>query len=115
MFTYHRFSITETDHFVPSEYPQVQASIQHIVEQLSAEPGIKMEMLLSFVKDHCINSLQVKEHPELASLISTKSLPLQSIEALFEAGRNNRVFKKELEEHIRSCFESFNPGNEFTQ
>jgi hypothetical protein len=104
MLTYHQFSIMEGDHFVPSAFPQVDASIRYVVAQLSEEPGIKMEMLLSFVKDHCIRSVQVTEHPELADRISTKSLPFQPIEALFEAARNNRVFRQELEDYIRSCF-----------
>jgi hypothetical protein len=101
---YQKFSITDKDHFNPSNFPQLETSIQKVVEQLAAEPAVKIEMLLSFVKDHCINSKQVKDHPELADLISTQSLPLQVMEALFEAGKKNPVFVMELEEYIRSCF-----------
>ncbi len=104
MFIYQKFSIAATAHFVPSKFPQLEASIQQVIRQLADEPVIKVEMVLSFVKDHRINSSQAKAYPGLASLISNQSLPLQLLEALFEAGRDNPVFKKELEEHVRSRF-----------
>jgi hypothetical protein len=110
MFIYQKFSISATAHFVPSEFPQLEASIQQVIKQLAEEPVIKVDMVLSFVKDHSINSTQVKANPGLAGLISTKSLPLQLMEALFEAGRNNRVFMQELEEYIRSRFATTDPN-----
>jgi hypothetical protein len=113
MFIYQKFSISTTAHFVPSEFPQLEASIQQVIKQLADEPVVKVEMVLSFVKDHCINSTQVKSYPELASLISNQSLPLQLLEALFEAGRNNPVFKKGLEEHIRCRFTTTDPNKSF--
>lgn len=103
-FAYQIFSISDTDHFIPAKFPQLEASIQKLVHQLAGEPPAKIEMVLCFVKDHCINSDQVKHHPELAALISTQGLPLQLMEALFDASRKNPVFKTELEAHIRSCF-----------
>ena len=104
MVAYKIFSIADTDHFIPAKFPQVEASIQKLVERLSNEPAIKIEMLLSFVKDHSIELIQVEEHPQLAALISTQSLPLGLMEALFDASRQNAVFKTELEAHIRHCF-----------
>jgi hypothetical protein len=37
---------------------------------------------------------QVKDHPQLAKIISSKLLSLQVMEALFEASRQNPVFAK---------------------
>lgn len=110
MFIYQKFSIAATAHFVASEYPQLESSIQQVIRQLADEPLIKVEMVLSFVKHHSINSTQVKENPGLAGLISTKALPLQVMEALFEAGKHNPVFIRELEEHIRSRFATTDPN-----
>ena len=104
MFTHFMYSIPEGGRFIPSDFPALEASLQQVVSQLAAEPGVKAEMVLSFVKDHCINSVLVANHPALAALISTKALPLQPMEALFEAGRCNPLFNKQLEEHIRSRF-----------
>jgi hypothetical protein len=111
MFLYQKFSISTTAHFVPSEFPQLEVSIEHIVEQLATQPMVKVEMLLSFVKDHCISSAQVEANSDLAALISTKSLSLQPMEALFEAARKNRVFRTELEHYIRSRFAKDSPVN----
>lgn len=104
MFAYQKFSIKETDHFISFDYPKLEASIQQVVEQLAAEPAAKVGMILSFAKNHSIDSRQVQDYPGLARLISTKSIPLQEMEELFEAGRKNPVFIKELEDHVRSCF-----------
>jgi hypothetical protein len=61
-------------------------------------------MLLSSVKDNCINSKQVVDHPTLATLISTKALPLGTLEDLFESSRSNSSFREDLEAHNRSYF-----------
>ena len=113
MFIYQKFSVSETAHFVPSEFPQLEATIHQLVKRLANEPIIKIEMVLSFVKDHCIQSAQVKDHPGLASLISGQTLPLELLEALFEAGKNNSVFRNQLEDHIRSLFLTPNPDKGF--
>jgi hypothetical protein len=102
---FRKFLIRDEDHFVLTEFPQLEESLQKIVEQLanySSAP--KTEMILSFVKDHSISSQLVKDHSELATLISSKSLPLQVMEELFESGKQNPLFKKQLEDHIRTYF-----------
>ena len=113
MVLHQKFTVTETNHFIPSRYPVLETHLQQLVVQLAAEPECKTDMLLSFVKDHCIDSGQVSAHPQLARLISTGSLPVQIIEALFEAGRNSPPFKKELEEHIRNRFITSDPGTHY--
>src|ERR1044072_5024285 len=110
MFIYQKYSISATAHFIPFEFPELEASIQQVIKQLADEPVIKVEMVLSFVKDHCINSTQANSYPELASLISNQSLPLLLLEALFEAARNNHAFVKELEDYIRSRFMTTGPN-----
>jgi hypothetical protein len=71
---------------------------------LSSEPAAKIDMIISFVRDHRIECDLAKDHPDLATLISTRSLPLQLMEDLFEAANKNPLFKMEFEHHIRSCF-----------
>jgi len=115
MFAYQMFSIADTDHFIPTKFPQLEASIQKVIEQLAGEPPVKMEMVLSFVKNHSMNSDQVRDNPGLAALISNRSLPLQLMEALFEAARKNSVFKTELGEHIKTCFATKNQDHEKAQ
>jgi hypothetical protein len=105
MSMYQKFLIRETDRFDPSNFPQLETCLEKIVVQLNREPaGPKAEMLLSFVKNHSINSQQVVDHPAVAALISTKSVPLGMMEDLFESSRSNPSFQKDVESHIRSYF-----------
>jgi hypothetical protein len=102
---YQTFQIKETDRFDPANFPQLEACLEKIVVQLNREPtGPKAEMLLSFVKTHSIDSQQVVDNPAVATLISTKSIPLGVMEDLFEASRSNPAFQKDVELHIRSYF-----------
>lgn len=101
MHTYQRYLIKETDLFDASVFPELGKSIQQTRLQLEAEPtGPSIEMILSFAKDHCINSQHVKDHPRLAYLISTKELPLQVMEQLFESSKQNVTFRSGLEDYI---------------
>jgi len=104
MSTYQQFSITHSEHFTPSTFTQFEITLRQAIQQLADEPAVKIEMVISFAKDHQIECNLVKDHPNLAALISTKSLPLQSMEDLFEAAKNNPVFKLEMEQYIRTCF-----------
>ena len=113
MFAYQKFSILNKEHFIASEFPKLEASLQQVAEQLASEPASKIEMLVSFVKDHCINSVQVREYPALATAISNGSMPLQPMEALFEESRNYPVFRKELEAHIRKYLSGNEAGQGF--
>jgi hypothetical protein len=108
MSTYQKFRISETDHFDETKYPQINTDLKTIVLQLgdaASTPG--GAMLLSFVKDHRMNSKSVIDYPALASMISTKELPLSGLEELFEASKQNPTFQEELESHIQTYLNSF--------
>ncbi len=103
MYIHQKFQIGSVDQFLPAQFPQLETSLGQIMAQLAEEPaGPKAEMILSFVKNHSINSQQVKDFPELAHLISSKSVPLHVMEDLFEASRQNKVFTKQLEDYVRA-------------
>jgi hypothetical protein len=100
---YHKFQIGEADRFNAAHFPELQTSLAKINGLLNNEAGGPVaEMLLSFVKDHSINSQFVLNHPRLAMLISTKELPVYVMEALFEDSRKNPSFRQDLEAYIRS-------------
>ncbi|NTS42759.1 hypothetical protein HRG84_17810 [Flavisolibacter sp. BT320] len=99
---YHKFLIGDTDRFDAANFPELQKSLDATLGLLAGEPDDpKAEMLLSFVKDHCMNSQLVFNYPRLASLISTKEVPLGIMEDLFESSRKNPIFRQALELHIR--------------
>jgi len=113
MVAHRKFSIAETNHFIPSRYPILENNLREIVLQLVNEPACKTDMLISYVRNRSINSKQAVDHPQLARDISTGLLPLHMMEALFEAGRNSPPFKKELEEHIRGRFMTSDLGTHY--
>lgn len=109
MLTYQKFLVNDTEQFEAANYPALEPSLRKMVTQLSSEPyGPKAEMILSFVKDHCMRSEQVAEHPALANLISSKTLSLQVVEDLFEASKKNPAFRKDLENYIAGYFRKAN-------
>ena len=106
---FEKFVISETQQFVPSQFSELEPSLQQVLALLSKEPSVpKTEMLLSFVKDHSINAELVKQHPKMAKLISSGTVPLRVMEDLFESSGKNPLFRKELEEYIRAYIFALN-------
>lgn len=102
---FRKFLIRDEDHFVQARFPQLEQSLTKIVEQFANySSDSKTEMLISFVKHHSISSQLVKDNPELATLISSKSLPLQVLEELFESSKQNPLFTEQLEDYVRKYF-----------
>jgi hypothetical protein len=64
----------------------------------------RTEILISLLKDHCIESKWVEANPGLTEMISSKVLPLADFEALFESGKDNAAYIRELEEYIKEQF-----------
>lgn len=105
MFTYQKFQVNATEHFEKMKYPQIMNDLKAIGLRLgdaAKTPGAAM--LLSFVKYHSISSKSVAAYPALASMISTKELPLGSLEELFNASKQNATFQNELEAYIVAYF-----------
>ena len=103
------FHVTESDHFEETKYPQINKDLKAIGLRLGDAAGTPgTAMLLSFVRYHSINSTSVTAYPALASMISTKELPLGALGELFEASKKNPTFQKELETHIETCLNSNN-------
>lgn len=112
MFKYQKFLISSTDHFDPASYPFLQERIAFAKKELTTVPSMyRTEMLVSFLKDHCINSKWVADNPRGAELISSKALPLADIEELFEERKIvlylkmslNAISKNSLMQHQRKC------------
>ena len=104
---YHKFQIEEANRFDAAHFPELQTSLKNIVELLNNETGGPVaDMLLSFVRNHSINSQFVLNHPRLAMLISTKDWPVHVMEALFEDSKENPLFRQDLEAYIRSGLSS---------
>ena len=102
---YSKFLVKDTDRFDAAYFPQVEEDLDNLIVSMAALPSVlNTEMLISFCKDHCMQAEWVRTNPVLAELISSKSLPVANLEALFAACRSHASFRGQLEEHITGRF-----------
>ena len=115
MHTYRKITVGDTDVFDAAIFPALESNLLQTATQLALLPeGPKAAMLLSFVKHHSLNSQQANDHPLLALLITSKTLPLGVVEDLFESCRNNPAFQKDLENYIITKLQDGIPAQKHT-
>ena len=104
---YSKYLIKDTDQFVPFEFPQIEEDLDTLIGSMATLPSTQnTEMLLSFVKGHHMQSEWVNANPQLAEMISTKSLPVHNLEALFASSSKNLPFHKQLEAYVIQKFQA---------
>jgi hypothetical protein len=111
---YNRYLINESDRFDPVNYISLEIEIARVNAQTAAMPaGVKVEMLLSYLKDHSIPVVLATANPPLVKLIESGSLFTGDIEALLESAQPYTVFRSQLEKHLRDSFAEpvTEPGN----
>jgi len=59
------------------------------------------EIIVSFLKNHCLRCEWIAANPVLAQLVSSKSVRSDKIESLFESCQTNSVFSQELETYLK--------------
>lgn len=102
MIHYHQYHIKATDHFTASDFPKVQAELDTIVKDPRGHaPGMKGEIILSYVKDHSLKKEWLEIHPELTTLLTGRHFTTVNLEALLESSRQNKPFRESLEAYIR--------------
>ena len=105
MFTYQRFLIRQDDHFHIENFPFLEDKIAATQKELLKLPSPnRADMLVSYLKEHCIPSEWVLANPVLAEQIRSKEWPLIDFEDLFESSKGNLQFQAELEAYIREQF-----------
>lgn len=110
MNTYQRVLVKDTDRFAVQNFPGLNASLQQISEQTKHEPLSQVtDMLLSFVTGHWLDSKLANAFPQLTAQLISHSLPIGQLENLFEAGKNNPSFKKDLETYVRQTLQTASP------
>ena len=97
------YEVNEGDTFDFRFYPEVQSELVAIARHLKQIPGDhKAEIVISYLKDHCIKTDWFKENEDVIRLITSRFLTTSHIEALFNGGRKNRVFVIDFERFILS-------------
>lgn len=102
---YTKYLVKDTDRFDPAHFPAITEDLDVIIGSMSQLPALSASTcLLSFARDHCMESGWVNANPGLAEMISSKSLPVSNLEALFASSGKNPAFRRQLEEYVLSRF-----------
>ncbi len=107
---YNKYLVRSTDQFDPVNFSSVADEIQLINEgTVTLPPFFKVEILISFLKDHSLENNWTRANPELADLVTSGSLLKGNIESLFESCRSNPIFQQDLETYLKKKFEGTPP------
>lgn len=97
------YQVKELDTFQLQFYPEVERELVIISTHMKQVPGHhKAEIVISFLKDHCISMEWFKENDNVIKLITSRFLDTEHIEALFKVCRGNSVFTNDFERCIRT-------------
>jgi hypothetical protein len=93
--------IKDNEKFSPENYPKAFHELS-ILNQGIAHVAIyfKVEIIISYLKDHSLKTDWVEANPALARLITSGFFNTSHLESLFESCRNNKVFLYDLEEYM---------------
>ena len=99
---YKKYLIKENDQFKPDDFPMLSEDLGMINLAMASVPSaFNTEMLISFLREHSIQSEQAFANPKLAEMIRSTSLPIANLEALFDSSNHNPLFQQQLAEYIR--------------
>lgn len=92
------YEVSAQDTFQLQFYPKVENELVIISRHLKQMPGDhKVEIVISFLKDHCIRTEWFKENDDVIKLITSRFLDTAHIEALFNGCKDNRAFRNDFE------------------
>ena len=102
---YSQYLIVDNQKFDASEFLSIDEEIQTINKMTkSVSPILKSEILISFLKDHCISKDWISSNQQLAEMASSGVLFTGDIESLFDSAKSNPGFVTELESYLKEKF-----------
>ncbi|MET0392893.1 MAG: hypothetical protein ABW019_07115 [Chitinophagaceae bacterium] len=105
MLPFNKYLVKNTDRFDPAGFSSVTEEVVAINAQTGHLPVLfKAEIIVTYLKDHCLQNNWIKENRGLTELVISGSLFTGHIELLFESCRNNPGFRKDLESYLKEEF-----------
>ena len=102
MTQYQKYLIKENDRFDPDFFSFFVDDMNLIREQTEhVLPTFKSEIIVSFLKNHKLESEWSKANPELSKLVNSGTLSTANIESLFDSSRNNPTFIQQMETFLK--------------
>jgi hypothetical protein len=106
MMLFNVYDITSNSRFNSIDYPKVTSELIVLKEDIAQLQGnYKKDMLVSYLKDHCMMSHWIEANPKFAKMITSGFFDTPQIESLFEACRKNAVFLAAFEDFVKSFLE----------
>jgi len=95
------YHIGINEQFSSANFPNVALELTALNQGISHIPiYFKGEILISFLKDHCLKTDWIDANPALAKLVTSGFLKTSHIEALFESCRRNKPFLSDFEAYM---------------
>lgn len=99
---YNKYEVGSSDRFDQKVYPNVLSELEAIHKSTQRMSGDnKSDIVISFLKDHCIKIEWIAKNPKVAKFITSRSLATPHIESLFESCRGNQSFLNGFEDCIK--------------
>lgn len=99
---YKKYLIGNADNFDPDYFTFVADDLAVIINQVEhIAPDFKAEIIVTFLKNHCLQNEWIAANPELAQLVASKSVYSVNIESLFESCQHNPAFRLQLEAYLK--------------
>lgn len=99
---FNTFIIHDNQRFTPQNFPNVVHELLGIKEGIAhIAIYFKAEIVISFLRDHRLQTAWIVGNPSLAKLVTSGTLQTSNLEGLFESCRNNKPFLKDLEDYLQ--------------
>ncbi|OQP52874.1 hypothetical protein A4H97_24585 [Niastella yeongjuensis] len=90
-----------TEQFYPANFPNAMRELAALRSGISDTSNyFKVEIIISYLKNHTLPIPWIDANPVLTRLVTSGFFKTSHLESLFESGRNNNIFLKDLEEYI---------------
>ena len=98
----HRYMISVDDQFQQNAFPDVVSEVEDIHRNtFRMSSTFKSDIVISFLKDHRLETHWVDKNPKLVKFMTSRSLATAHIESLFDSCRGNIPFLVGFEAFIK--------------
>jgi hypothetical protein len=99
---YKKYLIGNGDNFDPNYFTFVGDDLAVMIDQVEhIAPDFKAEIIVTTLKNHCLQNEWIAANPELVQLVTSKSVYSGNIESLFDSCQNNAAFRLQLETYLK--------------
>jgi hypothetical protein len=93
--------IKDNEKFDPANYPRAFQELSVLIQGIAhIAIYFKVEIIISYLKDHSLKTDWVEGNPALSRMITSGFFKTSQLESVFNSCRNNKAFLKDFEDHI---------------